>query len=148
MTLAATNKWNLESIISYRDYQNLHSWVRAELGKPLGCSNDETHIGKYNWANISKQYKHDLTDFKSLCISCHKKFDMTDETRKRLSLAKKGNTCRRRAVKQYSRSGGFIGLHVSIRHAARAVGILRTSISNNLAKRSSHAGGYVWRYAS
>lgn len=57
-------------------YVNLHKWVSRNLGMPTKCE----HCGiegakKYEWANISKEYKRILTDWVRLCTSCHRKYD-------------------------------------------------------------------------
>jgi len=31
---------------------------------------------RYEWANISGEYKRDVSDYIQLCPSCHRKFDM------------------------------------------------------------------------
>lgn len=31
---------------------------------------------QYHWANISRSYKRDLSDWVRLCASCHKKSDL------------------------------------------------------------------------
>ena len=55
----------------------LHNWVEKNLGKPKKCeicgTTDPNKI--YDWANISQEYKRDLSDWKRLCRSCHSKFD-------------------------------------------------------------------------
>lgn len=57
-------------------YQALHTWVRKHLGTPKQCSHCQaTHKKKYEWANISRQYKRELTDWVRLCTSCHRKYD-------------------------------------------------------------------------
>lgn len=55
-------------------YVGLHTWVRRELGKPKICE----HCGinkNMQWANKSRKYKRELTDWLSLCAKCHKKYD-------------------------------------------------------------------------
>ena len=57
-------------------YSGLHVWVEKHLGKPRKCSHcGTTAAKKFEWANISKQYKRNLTDWIRLCTSCHVKFD-------------------------------------------------------------------------
>lgn len=66
-------------------YIALHSWVNRTLGKATYCSNDSKHFSKkYEWANIDHKYSRNVKDYKQLCPSCHRKLDMTDETRNRL----------------------------------------------------------------
>lgn len=55
------------------EYRKLHYWVERQLGKPMVCSycNDDTRK-RYHWANISQEYKKDVSDWVRLCVSCHK----------------------------------------------------------------------------
>lgn len=54
----------------------LHSWVKKNLGKPKKCSVCGTTDAKlYDWANISQEYKRDLSDWKRMCRKCHIMFD-------------------------------------------------------------------------
>lgn len=62
-------------------YSGLHSWIRRKLGKASHC--EECGLSKvpkgmaryFQWANVSGQYKRILTDWKQLCVKCHKAFD-------------------------------------------------------------------------
>ena len=58
-------------------YRGLHLWVESKLGKPKHCAicqnTDERKV--YHWANVSKTYKRDLSDWIRLCVSCHSLFD-------------------------------------------------------------------------
>ena len=54
------------------------SLIRKQLGRPDTCE----HCGinglrglKIHWANKSREYKRDLSDWLRLCVSCHKKYD-------------------------------------------------------------------------
>ena len=59
----------------------IHDWLNALYGKPRFCEGcgDESRMGdkRYDWANISGQYKRDRDDFLRLCKSCHRRFDLT-----------------------------------------------------------------------
>jgi len=69
-----TIDWSLDRI----GYVRLHKWVRRQIGKPNLCSNcnDGTRATKdYHWANISKLYKKDVTDWIRLCAKCHSRWD-------------------------------------------------------------------------
>ncbi len=52
----------------------LHDWVRGKLGRPKECAycGSEKHM---NWANVSHEYKRDLTDWMPLCRKCHHEYD-------------------------------------------------------------------------
>lgn len=70
-------------------YNALHGWVRKWKGKPIKCENKDCfyprkRLGKnqillepkrYEWANISHEYKRDLNDWMQLCASCHRQYD-------------------------------------------------------------------------
>lgn len=57
-------------------YGNLHTWVKRYLGKPKFCVYCQTtKARKFEWANISKTYKRELSDWIRLCTSCHRLYD-------------------------------------------------------------------------
>lgn len=57
-------------------YSGLHYWIGRKLGKPRECTNCGTLTAKkYEWANISGEYKRDLKDWVRLCVSCHRRMD-------------------------------------------------------------------------
>ena len=62
-------------------YRALHSWVERELGKPSKCTNcGVTNLQgrQIHWANKSREYKRELSDWIRLCIKCHKVFDRVE----------------------------------------------------------------------
>jgi ssDNA-binding Zn-finger/Zn-ribbon topoisomerase 1 len=73
-------------------YNALHAWVYRNLGKASKCiqCNNTKNSKRFEWANISREYKRDLSDWKELCSKCHHKLDnITNrgwETRRRVSL--------------------------------------------------------------
>lgn len=55
-------------------YQALHDWVKKRFKKPDFCP--QCHSSKYiQLANISFEYKRDLSDWMYLCASCHRYYD-------------------------------------------------------------------------
>ena len=57
-------------------YTGLHQWVTRYLGSPKKCSECGTETApKYEWANVSKEYKRELNDWIRLCKACHMRFD-------------------------------------------------------------------------
>lgn len=65
-------------------YFGLHTWIQRNLGKANFCQNRKEQFllfkcnvksKTYHWANRSRQYKRKLTDWISLCVSCHLKAD-------------------------------------------------------------------------
>lgn len=54
----------------------LHSWVARRLGKPSKCEHcGSTTAKRYEWSNISRQYKRSLDDWQRLCTKCHMIYD-------------------------------------------------------------------------
>lgn len=59
-------------------YSALHKFVASRRGQPLICEQcDKETNGRHEiaWANISGEYKRDLSDWARLCAKCHKAFD-------------------------------------------------------------------------
>lgn len=56
------------------EYRELHHWVEQQLGKPSKCEACQTTTAKrYHWANISNQYYKNVSDWRRLCASCHRR---------------------------------------------------------------------------
>ena len=63
-------------IMSPSAYTNLHAWVRKELGTPSECENCETtDASRFEWANISGEYRKSIDDWARLCCLCHRLID-------------------------------------------------------------------------
>lgn len=56
-------------------YSAHHHWAKYHLGKASKCENCETVEGRFEWANLSGEYKRELSDWASLCILCHRLID-------------------------------------------------------------------------
>ena len=69
-----SNAWKGDQV----GYFGLHSWVKKKLGTPQiceDCGKSGLTSHQIHWANISGDYKRDLSDWTRLCASCHSKFD-------------------------------------------------------------------------
>jgi hypothetical protein len=72
-SLRGKKNWNWKENVSYN---RLHDWVREEKGKAQECENCNTSQSpRFEWANLSGEYKKDLDDFVSLCVNCHHLID-------------------------------------------------------------------------
>lgn len=57
-------------------YKGLHKWVQTSFGKPSLCEHCGTTTAKiFDWANVSRLYKRDRSDWIRLCRSCHSAYD-------------------------------------------------------------------------
>lgn len=56
-------------------YQGLHKWIRTNYGIPSKCEYcGTTKKRMYHWANLSGEYKRDISDWIRVCVPCHKKY--------------------------------------------------------------------------
>lgn len=68
------NKWKGDSV----GYYGVHDWIKYHYGSPLKCEQcgfESERSMQFNWANISKRYKRDRSDWLRLCRKCHHKYD-------------------------------------------------------------------------
>ena len=76
--------------ISKNEHKNIHRFLAKHYGKPTHCENADCG-GKstsYDWALLKDhEYNKDPESYAWLCRSCHKKYDMTEETRRKMSKA-------------------------------------------------------------
>lgn len=127
-----------------------HTWIKNRYGFPDTCE----HCGLISdnhqvihWANKTGKYLRDIDDWLRLCASCHKKYDMTPELKAKLKeIGTRPKPAKRKPILQLSRDGSIVKNWQSINEACEFTGILGSSISNNLKKRSKTAGGFIWVY--
>jgi len=57
-----------------------HVWVYRHKGKPQTCVNCGATCKerKLNWANVNHKYHRNLDDYISLCIFCHRQYDINN----------------------------------------------------------------------
>ena len=68
-------------------YQALHDRIRERYGTPSECENcGDTTSTKFEWANISREYRIDRDDWARLCCRCHRRYDFGVKNRIELSL--------------------------------------------------------------
>ena len=68
------NNWRDDNV----GYSGLHQWVVKQLGQPTECEycGKDGLTGRFiQWANISGEYKRDLSDWIRLCAKCHWNYD-------------------------------------------------------------------------
>lgn len=58
--------------------QAMHSWIYKYRGKPKICEHcgKTTEETRLHWANKDHKYRRNLNDYISLCVACHKKYDL------------------------------------------------------------------------
>lgn len=78
------------------NYRAVHAWLKYYHGKASKCEMPDclSKSKAFNWA-LKKdcEYEKNIDNFMQLCSSCHKKYDLTEDTRRRLSESGKQNSC-------------------------------------------------------
>lgn len=64
-----------DGAVTVKQYNAVHKWIVAYLGRPATCENCGGTAKQ--WANLSGQYKRERSDWKRLCVKCHKNMDRT-----------------------------------------------------------------------
>lgn len=69
-----------ENMVSWKGdnagYVAKHTWIKNKLGKPSICWEcGKTSSTRFEWANISGEYKREIEDWARLCPSCHRNYD-------------------------------------------------------------------------
>lgn len=64
-------------------YQAVHSWIKREYGRPTKCEFCKTENAlRFEWSNISGEYKRDISDWQRLCTRCHANYDLEKSGKK------------------------------------------------------------------
>lgn len=82
-----SNNWRGNKV----GYSGVHQWISKNKLKPELCEECKK-IKKLSLSNISGKYKRDNNDFRWLCYSCHKKFDLK---RKEINRDIQGRYCQK-----------------------------------------------------
>lgn len=62
-------------------YHRAHKWVYKTKGRPSRCEQCLTTTAKkFEWANLSQEYGMVESDWKRMCTSCHRKYDIRFKT--------------------------------------------------------------------
>ena len=130
-------------------YHGIHKWLYAYFGRANHCDNPkcEGKSSTYQWAKLKeKTYQRNRENFIQLCTSCHRKYDFTEETRVKQSMAKKGMKLRSTPIFQKDINGNIIAIFDSAISAQKSLNILRSSICEALKGHHKTAGGFKWEY--
>lgn len=105
-------------------YNSIHAWLRYHYVKGNVCEGAEcSGVCKIMHFALrqGKKYEKNRENFIVLCFSCHKKYDMTDETRKKMSESRMGvkmspETRNRMSFAKSGSNHPFFGKHLSQEH--------------------------------
>jgi len=57
-------------------YFAIHAKIQRQKGKAKKCEHCGTEKGKIEWANKDHEYSRNPEDYISLCVRCHRKYDV------------------------------------------------------------------------
>lgn len=135
--------------ISEQEYARIHYWMRKNFPREKCEGLNCTGLGsRLEWALVTgKKYEKVRENFICLCPSCHRKYDMTEETRKKIGDIRRGikftpeeSAKHFISVVQLSENGSFIRRFISISEAAENTGSSVSSISGCLRGRYKYTG--------
>jgi len=152
-------------MINANEYFRIHNWLNYHYGKADKCENDNcisVNPKRFERALIKgRKHERKKENYIMLCSSCHRRYDYTDEQRKKQSEARRGKLysdeyrlaiskgligVNNKAVIKLDKNENMIKEYESVSIAAKNNDILQTSISNVLTNRSKTAGGFKWVY--
>lgn len=149
----------------WSEYIGTHIWLNKHYPRIGVCKLCNKKPKRTEYA-LKEKYEHarNIKHYIEMCPSCHKKYDMTDETRKAMSKSQKGKVfsdehkkkiseanlksgVNKREIVQYSLDGLFIRKWDGICDASRELNISKSAIVNVLVGRTKTSSGYKWKYA-
>lgn len=122
-----------------KHYDNVHNWIKSRYGKADMCQNIlcNNKSKKYHWAlKEGCSYEKNVNSFIKLCVSCHKKYDMTDSFIK--------SKCKK--IKSIDNNGSE-SVYESLSEASLQTNTIITGISNVLNGRAKTSNKLKWFYA-
>ena len=150
-------KKNITHIITDHEYYRIHYWLKTKFKKSTTCESSTCRgiSKKIEWAlKKGKKYETKRENFICLCKSCHIRYDMTENTKAKISKLHKGRVLtdkqlkkRYVAIDQYTLSGVYVRSFESATEAEKLTGISRSSISNSIRGHYHSSGGFKWQYA-
>jgi len=130
-------------------YGGIHTWLRRKFGKAKECEIcQKSYCRNYQWA-LKKgfSYIRRRDYFFQLCVSCHRKYDYTNQQRKKISLSlRRQNGRARKRIIQYNLKREIIQRYESLTIASKITGIHIANISQNLKNIRKTSGGFIWEY--
>lgn len=112
-------------------YASIHYWLKSKYGVATECSNKDCK-GKsknFNWCLLrDKPYDWKRENFIQMCRSCHATYDVTESTRKKLSLTNR-NTNKKVCIRGHKLEGDNVYILSSSKKPWRSCRTCRIAIS-------------------
>jgi hypothetical protein len=79
-------------MVTGKKYWDTHMPVRRTYGPASQWQCVDCGKMAREWSQIHDTDPYNVENYEPRCVSCHRKYDYTDETRKKISESMKGNT--------------------------------------------------------
>lgn len=134
--------------IDVREYERIHKWIGSHWGNAKLCELCEgLNAKRFEWAlKKGRSYSRERQDYIMMCVSCHRKYDMTDAKKKKLSKYFTDNPSFSVPVIQFDLDGNELNRFSNMTVAARSVNRSSSSIRQCLSGISNTSGGFKWEY--
>lgn len=137
-------------------YLACHHKMIVDHGKAVKCENiacESKNPKRFEWALIKgKSVSSNIEDHIQLCPSCHRKYDITDSTRIKMSDSRKGisptnkhKTTYSNNIKQFNKKGVLINEWNSLGEIMDILKISKGNISSCIMGNRKTAGGFIWQ---
>lgn len=142
-----------------KHYANFHAHLKRKFGKALKCENKECTFDspkRFEWALLKgKEYSKNPNDYIQLCVSCHRRYDFTEQQRSRMSASHTGkinpksqgsNHFKSKPIIQCDLIGNEIRRWDSVNRCAVETGLIKQSILKCLHKTMNQTKGFTFQW--
>lgn len=128
------------------EYFRIHNWLSYHHGKASKCESQDCKSStpkRFEWALIKgKKHCRNVKNYIQLCPSCHRKYDITEDTKKNMSESRKGIPAKNKKAVVLNNDL----VYDSITQASKLTGIKISSIHNNIKGLSKSTKLGKWEY--
>jgi len=82
-----------KTVAEKKHYDRVHQWIRYHYGSAKECQNPNCNKSakRYEWSLIkNKKCEKNIKNYKQLCPSCHRLYDMTESFKNKLKFYRTG----------------------------------------------------------
>lgn len=62
--------------LTQSEYSKVHAWMKRNFERPEACDLCGEKANRYDWANLTGEYRYDRQDWANLCKPCHAAYDL------------------------------------------------------------------------
>jgi hypothetical protein len=132
-------------------YFGIHGWLKRTYGAAKVCQNPDCEFKdakKFEWAlKKGRKYEKNVGNFLQLCVTCHRRYDETEDSKANKSFAARNRLNRpMRAVKKLDKRGALVKQYKSVSHAAADNQRSVSAITLAAGGKTKSCAGFKWEY--